>query len=58
MENETKNKMEVNDYKIIVELMRDMKENINILEETISRRLQDEYHLKNGIIDSILPIMM
>ena len=50
--------MEVNDYKIIVELMRDMKENINILEETISRRLQDEYHLNNGIIDSILPIMM
>ena len=50
--------MENKDYKIMVELMHDMKENIDILKETISRRLHDEYHLKDTIIDSILPIMM
>ena len=50
--------MENKDYKIMVELMHDMKENIDILKETISRRLHDEYHLKDTIIDSILPIML
>lgn len=49
--------MQKENYKIIVDMINSMKENIDTLKKNMTARLENDYHLKDDIVDASLPYM-
>lgn len=49
--------MQKENYKIMVDMINSMKENIDTLKKNMTTRLENDYHLKDDIVDASLPYM-